>query len=422
MRPWSRWWRGDSAETAAAGEPEQPPVTAPRRDWAALPAIHPVATLDPRINLAAKFTAILSSWQDPRFLAPLGHAIGPGAPAGLVVGGAPTLAPNTQMQRSAAAGPGPHSPHPAAPARRPGWQTVLRRLRPVAPETSATPALPSRMDSAQRTVDTVVPRSTPVATPFGEAPDHPRLPAAIRKAAGTSAAAPAPELAVPAAPRQTRPAVPAEHLLKPTPEEVSTGAPPGTAASTRAEVTGHPVASTPRNKTVASAPVDGASPAPSPAPLPRPGASADLPLIRSAPALPSLQRQAGHTPPLAPGAPPFSAFFPCLVRHAALNTSRREFPPNGQVQRRLRWCHHRRSHCPSAASVRHCLPPAASGKPPSQQRRRHHQVHSGRPTRPCIAPGWARHCPPPRNRVAHQNRPQPVPPSDPAGQPNDTSR
>src|SRR5262245_10521987 len=81
MWPWS-----------AAGRRRHPPVTAPplaapsrpRGQWRELPALQRTLDGDLLVNPPERMQAALASWRDPRFLAPLGHLVGPGEPAGLI--------------------------------------------------------------------------------------------------------------------------------------------------------------------------------------------------------------------------------------------------------------------------------------------------------------------------------------------------
>ena len=72
------WQRGSRAEHATAVIPRRAP------EWPSVPAIqrvvsplHPVAPRD-------AFAASLTSWRDPRFLAPLGHVVSSDAPSGVI--------------------------------------------------------------------------------------------------------------------------------------------------------------------------------------------------------------------------------------------------------------------------------------------------------------------------------------------------
>jgi len=78
------WWhRHTSSTTEARSGPVQAPAPA---DWCALPPIQRV--LDTSVPLPAPdtFRDSLSSWRDPRFLAPLGHLVAADGPGGHVEG------------------------------------------------------------------------------------------------------------------------------------------------------------------------------------------------------------------------------------------------------------------------------------------------------------------------------------------------
>src|SRR5688572_14108186 len=76
MWPWRR-----TAEREVAGPP---PVVARRREWADLPPVQRVIGEHPLIDPPGRFAGELASWQNPGFLAPLGHVVTPSEPSGVV--------------------------------------------------------------------------------------------------------------------------------------------------------------------------------------------------------------------------------------------------------------------------------------------------------------------------------------------------
>ena len=77
---------GTSGAGAPAAAPAVPPRPGPRDDWRTLPP-PPTVLRSPVTTVATgAFSDSLSTWRDPSFLAPLGHQIDPGGPAGLITG------------------------------------------------------------------------------------------------------------------------------------------------------------------------------------------------------------------------------------------------------------------------------------------------------------------------------------------------
>ena len=77
MWPWRR------RETPGpAAEPARLPVS--RGEWRGLPPIRRTVGEHPLINPVQRFAGSLSAWQNPSFLAPLGHQVGPAEPAGVI--------------------------------------------------------------------------------------------------------------------------------------------------------------------------------------------------------------------------------------------------------------------------------------------------------------------------------------------------
>src|SRR5439155_1359772 len=79
-------WRRTPPEPVPAPLSAPEPVAAPvRRDaWRSLPVIQRTIGDHPLVDPPGRFGASLGSWQDPSYLAPLGHAVGPDEPAGLI--------------------------------------------------------------------------------------------------------------------------------------------------------------------------------------------------------------------------------------------------------------------------------------------------------------------------------------------------
>lgn len=79
MWPWGRWAK-DTSDPAP--EPARLPVS--RGEWRSLPPIQRAVPEHPLVNPVQRFSASLTSWRDPSFLAPLGHRLGEAEPAGSV--------------------------------------------------------------------------------------------------------------------------------------------------------------------------------------------------------------------------------------------------------------------------------------------------------------------------------------------------
>jgi hypothetical protein len=74
MWPWRR--KPASAPEAAARLPVS------RAEWRTLPPIQRVLPDHPLVNPVQRFTDSLTSWQNPSYLRPLGHNVGPAEPSG----------------------------------------------------------------------------------------------------------------------------------------------------------------------------------------------------------------------------------------------------------------------------------------------------------------------------------------------------
>ncbi len=127
---WSSWRRqARPAAPPAASAPSRPPP-----GWHGLPPVQRAVAPMPLTAPVSRLTAALSSWADPRFLAPLGHVVDPDGPSGRVEGvvrpvGAPLV------QRS-----GPDLPLVSATSRRTGRTAVQRSrwgVRPPPPTREA---------------------------------------------------------------------------------------------------------------------------------------------------------------------------------------------------------------------------------------------------------------------------------------------
>ncbi|NGY63841.1 hypothetical protein G7043_33470 [Lentzea sp. NEAU-D13] len=60
------------------------PLPVVRADWRTLPPLQRVVSPHPLINPVSSFSSRLTSWQNPSFLAPLAHAVGPAEPSGSI--------------------------------------------------------------------------------------------------------------------------------------------------------------------------------------------------------------------------------------------------------------------------------------------------------------------------------------------------
>ena len=60
------------------------PLPVVRADWRTLPPLQRVVAPHPLINPVSSFSSRLTSWQNPSFLAPLAHAVGPAEPSGSI--------------------------------------------------------------------------------------------------------------------------------------------------------------------------------------------------------------------------------------------------------------------------------------------------------------------------------------------------
>src|SRR6266545_4510920 len=77
-------WPWRHARRVARPEPPSPAPQPPRGEWRALAPIQRTVAAHPLVNPAERFRALLSAWQDPRFVSPLGHAVGDREPSGLI--------------------------------------------------------------------------------------------------------------------------------------------------------------------------------------------------------------------------------------------------------------------------------------------------------------------------------------------------
>jgi|GEM_PF-1422605 len=92
----ARWWRrGAPAPILTPAPPARDsapvpaqPDTAPvqRAEWRDVPPLRPVVTAISPVAAPGSFARTLASWQNPSFLQPLGHAVDPAGPAGVVDG------------------------------------------------------------------------------------------------------------------------------------------------------------------------------------------------------------------------------------------------------------------------------------------------------------------------------------------------
>ncbi|WP_412542701.1 hypothetical protein R8Z50_09490 [Longispora sp. K20-0274] len=104
MWPFKRAASADAPSSAerTSGAARGPEVArAPVGAWRDLPPLQRVLGDHPVTNPTERFSAGLASWQDPTFLAPLRHAVGPAEPSG-VVEAAPTPAPTPAPEEPAA--------------------------------------------------------------------------------------------------------------------------------------------------------------------------------------------------------------------------------------------------------------------------------------------------------------------------------
>ncbi|MDX8034347.1 hypothetical protein SK803_29370 [Lentzea sp. BCCO 10_0856] len=60
------------------------PLPVVRADWRTLPPLQRIVTAHPLINPVSAFSSRLASWQNPSFLAPLAHVVGPAEPSGSI--------------------------------------------------------------------------------------------------------------------------------------------------------------------------------------------------------------------------------------------------------------------------------------------------------------------------------------------------
>ncbi|MFC3385318.1 hypothetical protein ACFOHP_25810 [Couchioplanes caeruleus subsp. azureus] len=155
----------------------------PREPWRDVAAIGRVLGDPPLTNPVQRFSGALATWQDPRFVAPLHHAVGAGEPSG-VIGAAPV--PSVSADPAA---PGLPLAAPAPDVRR-LWTAPTRWIgavvqRMAGPQGAATPVAPPPATAPQ-------PPWTPAAEPSPEPP--------AAAPVGTAFAQRAPTFSAPAAP------------------------------------------------------------------------------------------------------------------------------------------------------------------------------------------------------------------------------
>lgn len=110
-------WRRDRRRAADPGTPASGPTAAPPdlrpADWRRVEPLQCITAEHPLVNPVERFRASLGSWQDPRLLSPLGHAVGAGEPFGLIdVSASP---PVNATDRARGRLPGQGGPEPGAP-------------------------------------------------------------------------------------------------------------------------------------------------------------------------------------------------------------------------------------------------------------------------------------------------------------------
>jgi hypothetical protein len=152
---WPRWLQRQRAEPDG-DTPEPAPVV--RADWRELPPVTRVVPEHPLINPVQRFSDSLTSWQNPSFLAPLGHRIGPAEPSGVADLALPA-APDLDL-------PLARPPRDAPGSRRPAVQRAVAAEPFVSPVADAEPS-PVQLSSVDGPGPTVAP---PVEHPVLELP------------------------------------------------------------------------------------------------------------------------------------------------------------------------------------------------------------------------------------------------------------
>jgi hypothetical protein len=203
-----RWRRAPDRSDVA-------PYPAPARaDWRRLPPVQRLIGEHPLVSPPERFTAALTSWQTPSFLAPLGHNLGTDEPSGVVHGLLETASP-----RSASRADGPDMAAATRQGDRGSWRAVtgtLQRLlfsadagAGVVEHDRSTDASEPRMESpAASSVPIDPPTETAAARPAWVAPlpvqcladyvSAPSVDAPVRQVPVASEPEPPPEASEPA--------------------------------------------------------------------------------------------------------------------------------------------------------------------------------------------------------------------------------
>jgi hypothetical protein len=150
-------WRGKREAAPPAG-----PVV--RAEWRRLPPIQRVLAEHPLVNPVQRFSGTLTAWQDPSFLAPLGHRTGPDEPAGLIgdlTVPVPSAAPGADLPVVRTIGP------KRSVQRRAVQRAVFAPESPAKPETLTAPGVPDEPTPDASTPD--------VLTPDAPMPDAPTV-------------------------------------------------------------------------------------------------------------------------------------------------------------------------------------------------------------------------------------------------------
>ncbi|MDX6239419.1 MAG: hypothetical protein QOG10_4234, partial [Kribbellaceae bacterium] len=131
---------GPTASQPAAAQPAVATqrIAAPQGEWRRLPALQRFSAELVPIAPAGPFQESLATHQDPRFLAPLGHALDDRAPAGEVTGLAETAPPDSAQEVAFPAPPAASSGTPAS-----GAPASLQRSAEVVASGVPTYSLPS---------------------------------------------------------------------------------------------------------------------------------------------------------------------------------------------------------------------------------------------------------------------------------------
>jgi hypothetical protein len=227
---WPKWLQRRRAEPESEA-PEPAPVV--RAEWRELPPVPRVVPEHPLINPVQRFSDSLTSWQNPSFLEPLGHRIGPAEPSGVADLALPA-APGIDM-------PLARPPREVTGSRRSAVQRAVAAepyVSPVADDES--PPVPlSAVDGPGPTVAPPVERAV-LELPVVTTPDRPAEPAAEQADVDTVPTIAAPEPPDPPARAEDPPAPPlpqpqlsiprrlglGEPIIPPTVHSRSQGAPP----------------------------------------------------------------------------------------------------------------------------------------------------------------------------------------------------